>query len=174
MRLLVCFWSAILRMVKQSMSAWRAVIVVIMLCLMVVNGCDVRPFNGETVENADSADADDDPDESDETDDDEDATTDALMLHADPEEIDIAEDTSQQVQVTIENPDPDRTYTFEVTLTNASGIVTLEAEDDESISFTYTPNADFSGTDSLVVTATDDGDPPQTGDITIELTVGSP
>jgi hypothetical protein len=78
------------------------------------------------------------------------------------------------VQVTIENPDPDRTYTFEVTLTNASGIVTLEAEEEESRSFTYTPHADFSGTDSLVVTATDDGDPPQTGDITIEITVGSP
>jgi hypothetical protein len=38
-------WSAICRMAKQTMSAWRAVVVGMMLCLMVVAGCDVRPFN---------------------------------------------------------------------------------------------------------------------------------
>jgi hypothetical protein len=160
MRLLVYFWSAILRMVKQRMSTWRAVTMGIMLCLMVVNGCDVRPFTGETVEKEDSADEDDD-------------TTDSLMLNANPEEINIAEGTSQQVQVTIENPDSDRTYTFDVTLTDDSGSITQDTEDDESISVTYTLDADFSGTNSLVVMATDDGNPPHTGDMTIEMTVSS-
>lgn len=169
MRRLFFLWSAPLRIAQQSMSAWRAVIVIIMLCLMVVNGCDVRPFSTiagkETNSDEDGTDEDDEDDGTDE-----DNTTGSLMLNADPEEIDIPENSSQQVRVTIDSPDPDRTYTFDVTRTATSGTVTIDSEDDESL-ITYTPDADFVGTDSIVVTVTDDGVPPQTGDITIEITV---
>lgn len=169
MRRLFFLWPAILRMAQQGMSAWRAVIVIIMLCLMVVNGCDVRPFSTiagkETDSDEDGTDEDDDTGE--------DNTTGSLLLNADPEEIDIPENSSQQVQVMIDNPDPDRTYTFDVTLTNASGRVPIDDETDENITFTYAPDDDFSGTDSIVVTVTDDGVPAQTGDITIDVTVGS-
>jgi hypothetical protein len=47
-------------MAKQTMNAWRAVVVGMMLCLMVVAGCDMRPFNellGD--ESADENDTDD-------------------------------------------------------------------------------------------------------------------
>jgi hypothetical protein len=53
-------WSAICSMTKQTMSAWRAVVVGMMLCLMVVAGYEVRPFNellGD--ESAEENDADD-------------------------------------------------------------------------------------------------------------------
>ena len=175
MRRLFFLWSALLRIAQQGMSAWRAVIVIIMLCLMVVNGCDVRPFSTiagkETNSDEDGTDEDDEDDEDDGTD--EDNTTGSLMLNADPEEIDIAENTSERVQVTLENPDPERTYAFEVPRTTTNGTVTIDDEADESITFTYTPNDDFSGTDSIVVTVTDDGVPAQMGDITIDVTVSS-
>ena len=119
-------------------------------------GCDVRPFNelfGE--ESAEEDEADDDEADND------------LVLTATPEAIGTPENTSQTVQVTIDNRDPDRTYTFAIATMPANG----NAEIDNNGLLSFTPDTDFSGTDSLVVRVTDDGLPARSGEKTIPITV---
>ncbi len=155
----VLLWPAICSMTKQTMSAWRAVVVGMMLCLMVVAGCEVRPFNellGE--ESAEENDADDGEASN---------PTEPLELTATPEAIESPANTPQTVQVTIDNPDAGRTHTFAITTRQANG----EAEIDNNGLLSFTPDTDFSGADSLVVTVTDDGEPARSGDKTIPITV---
>ena len=58
-------WSTLIRRARQITSAWRIVVVCMLLCLVTVAGCDVRPFNelfGEDNAEEDEADGDDEPD----------------------------------------------------------------------------------------------------------------
>ena len=157
----VLLWSAICSMAKQTMRAWRAIVVGMMLCLTVVAGCDVRPFNelfGE--DSAEEDEADNDEADNDEVDND-------LVLTATPEAIETPENTPQTVQVTIDNPDPGRTHTFAIATMPANGNAVI----DNNGLLSFTPDTDFSGTDSVVVTVTDDGLPARSGEKTILITV---
>jgi hypothetical protein len=154
----VLLWSAIRRMAKQTMSAWRAAVVGMILCLMVVAGCDVRPFNelfGHDSEEDTDTDTDETPD------------AESLVLTASPESIVISENTPQTtVQVTVVDRDPSLTYTFTVT-DPENGTATI----DNNGLLTFTPDTDSNRTGSLVVTVTDNGDPVRSGNRTISITV---
>ena len=98
----VLLWSAISRVAKQHISAWRAVVAVMLLGLTVVAGCDVRPFC--EVEGSCSSDGTDDGGE--------DGT---IALTSTPEEIDANVGDVVTVQVRVVNPVADRTYSFNIT-----------------------------------------------------------
>jgi hypothetical protein len=74
---------------------------------------------------------------------------------------------AQTVDVGIEDPDTERTYTFRIDEEPVSG----DAVIDESTGLlTFTPLTPME-TDSLTVEATDDGQPPRSGTLTITVTV---
>jgi hypothetical protein len=158
-------WSGLVRIARQGMSAWRIAVVCVLLCLVTMVGCDVRPFNelfGEdnAEENAtgeaDTADEEPDP-------------TEQLDLTADPEEIVTVENTPKTVQVSVNDPDTTRTYTFGIKTPPAP--TSGNAAIDVNGRLTFTPSAGFRGDDQVVVTATDDEDPARTDEITILITV---
>jgi hypothetical protein len=133
----------------------------IILCLVVWTGCEVRPFS--TLSGEESVTDDDGtelpPD-----------GTETLLLSAVPSTIDTLESTPENVQVSIDNPEPGRIYTFEITTAPLGGEAIIDANEG---SLSYAPDAGFTGTDSLEVTATNDQVPPQSGSITIAITVNS-
>ena len=160
MRSFWLLWSAILRMAKQTISAWRAVVVGLILCLTVVAGCDVRPFSelfGHDTEEENGADDG-------ETDDGETPDSTELELNPDPDAIVTPVNMPATVQVNIDNRESGRTYTYETTTPNNG-----EAQIDTNGLLTFTPST--SGTSSLVVTVEDDGEPARSGTITIPITV---
>ncbi len=73
-------------------------------------------------------------------------------------------------QVSPNDPDVGQTVTFAVPPVTAHGMASVDA----SGLVTYTPNPNFVGSDSLVVTVTDNGTPPQAGTVTIAITVKAP
>jgi hypothetical protein len=175
MRSFLLLWSAILRMAKQTMSTWRAVVVGMMLCLMVVAGCDVRPFSElfghdseEENDTGSGGGTDDGGTDDDETDDGETPDSTELELTATPPEIEIPENTQQTtVQVTINNPTSGRMHTFSIATPPDNGTAGI----DNNGLLTFTPETGFDGSDDLVVRVTDDGSPARSGDITITITV---
>lgn len=168
MRSFWLLWSAILRMAKQTMSAWRAVVAVMMLCLMVAAGCDVRPFSelfGNDSE--EETDADGDTGTGGDTDADDDEEPDSEALEFTPVEIETSVNTPGTAQVTVVNGDAGRTYTYEFTTKPDNG----EADIDNNGLITFTPNPGFDGSDNLVVRVTDDGSPARSGSLPISITV---
>jgi glucose/arabinose dehydrogenase len=69
--------------------------------------------------------------------------------------------------VRVNDPDTGQTHTFALTTVPAHGSATVTATG----LVTYTPTADFTGTDSLVVTVTDTGMPALSGTVTISVRV---
>jgi hypothetical protein len=118
----VLLWSAISRVAKPHISAWRAVVVIILLGLTVVAGCDVRPFcdlGGSC--------------SSDETDDggtDDGGTDDCInridqentiALRSTPEEIDVRVGQPTEVIVEVVDPVEGRLYVFTIIKPPTSG-----------------------------------------------------
>ena len=68
------------------------------------------------------------------------------------------------------DPDAGQTQAFSISISPANGTATVTA----SGVATYTPAPGFSGTDSFVVTVTDNGTPPLPGTVTIPVTVQVP
>jgi hypothetical protein len=98
----VLLWSAISRVAKQHISAWRAVVAVMLLGLTVVAGCDVRPFCD--LEGSCSSDEMDDGEGGDPM----------IPLASTPEEIDAEINDVLTVQVRVVTPVSDRTYSFRI------------------------------------------------------------
>jgi hypothetical protein len=78
-----------------------------------------------------------------------------------------AQDMPDTSQVDPNDPDIDQTHTFIVITPPLNGIAAVDANG----LVTYTPNTGFTGNDSLVVIVTDDGIPPLSGIVTIDVTV---
>ena len=158
-------WSAIIGAAKKTVRAWRFVVAVMLLSLVIVAGCDVRPFsefsgddNGS--ENSDDTDGDD-------TDsDDDDVPDDTLTVT--PTTLTTSVNMTETIDLEVENPDAGRVYTFTITTPPTNG----RPEINESTGvLTYTPNTDSTESDSLVVTVRDDGTPQRSGMTTIQITV---
>jgi VCBS repeat-containing protein len=79
----------------------------------------------------------------------------------------MARGTASSSQVSANDPDAGQTHTFALTTAPAHGTATVHTTG----LVTYTPTADFSGTDSLVVTVTDTGTPALAGTVTINIRV---
>ena len=77
---------------------------------------------------------------------------------------------SDTTQVTPNDPDVGQTVTFAVTKKPINGTASVDA----SGVVTYIPALNFTGSDSLVVTVTDNGVPPLAGTVTIAVTVKAP
>jgi hypothetical protein len=101
----VVLWSAISRVAKQHISAWRAVVAVMLLGLTVVAGCDdVRPFcdvGGSC--------------SSDEMDENGGGGEGTITLVSNPEEIDAEVNDVVDVRVQVDNRVRRRTYSFTIT-----------------------------------------------------------
>jgi Bacterial Ig domain len=161
-------WSGLIRIVRQSISAWRMAVVCVLLCLVTMAGCDVRPFNELFGEDNAEENAADEADEADEEPD----TTEQLDLSATPPAIETPQNTPQTIQVSVDEPDLERTYTFAIKTPPVATSGTAIIDVDGSLSFT--PSAGFVGTDQVTVTVTDDGLPARSGEITIGITVSAP
>jgi len=98
----VLLWSAISRVAKQPISAWRVVVAVMLLGLTVVAGCDVRPFCD--LEGSCSSDETDDSEGGDPM----------IALASTPEEIDVEVGDVLTVQVRVVTPVSGRTYSFRI------------------------------------------------------------
>ncbi len=72
-------------------------------------------------------------------------------------------------QVVPNDPDAGQTHTFAITTAPATGTATVDAHG----LVTYTPAAGFVGATSLVVTVTDDGNPPRSGAVTLTMTINA-
>ena len=83
--------------------------------------------------------------------------------------ISIDPNTSGTSQVTPNDPDAGQSFTFDITTLPTHGMANV----DTMGLVTYTPTTDFTGSDSLVVTVTDNGTPPLSGTVTISILVGS-
>ena len=126
----VLLWSAISRVAKQHISAWRAVVAIMLLGLTVVAGCDVRPFC--EVEGTCSSEGTDDGGEGDPM----------IALASNPEELDVEEDDVVTVQVRVVNRVPGRTYSFRIsqqpTLSGQIDNTSIEINEREgTMSFTF-------------------------------------
>src|SRR5262245_59350980 len=73
-------------------------------------------------------------------------------------------------QVQPGDSDVGQSHTFAITTPPAHGISSVDATG----LVTYAPQATFTGTDSLSVTVTDNGQPPMTGAVTVGITVTAP
>ena len=163
----ILLWSAISRMAKQLISVWRAVVVVMLLCLVVVAGCDVRPFNDLTGNETSSS--------SDGTDDDGTDSTGDVPLSATPSEIDdVNVDSTRNVTVMVDNPVPDRTYTFAIEeppeVSGETEIVEEEVEEGIfTFEFTATAPTEFGMEDTIGIRVEDSEG--NEGDLDIPVTV---
>ena len=78
--------------------------------------------------------------------------------------------TSSTSQIRPNDPDVGQTVTFAVTTPPVHGTASVDANG----LVMYTPALNFTGSDSLVVTVTDNGTPPLVGTVTIAVTVMAP
>jgi hypothetical protein len=157
-------WVAITSVATETLRTWRFVVVVVLLSVVIVAGCDVRPFSefsGEDNGSEESSEADDGEETDGEGD------TASLGLTPTPRTIVTRVNTPGQTQIKVENPEADRTYRF-ATTQPTDGEAEINVETGLLI---YTPDTDFIGSDSVVVTVTDDGEPPRSGTIEIDITV---
>ena len=83
------------------------------------------------------------------------------------EGIAIDQGTSGQTTIIPNDPDAGDAHAFAITNGPASG----RAEIDSSGLLVYTPEASFSGTDAVVVTVTDDGEPNLSASVSVEIAV---
>ena len=81
--------------------------------------------------------------------------------------INTSLNTPGTIQIGVNDPDAGQTQTFSISIPPANGTATVTA----SGVVTYTPAPGFSGTDSFVVTVTDNGTPPLSGTALIQVTV---
>ena len=159
----VLLWSAISRVAKQPISAWRAVVAVMLLGLAVVAGCDVRPFC--ELEGTCS---------SDETDDD--GGGDSIALASTPEEIDVEVNDVLTVQVRVVTPVSGRTYSFRISEQPTLGgqIDTASIEENETegtMRFTFEATAVTGSTiDNIRIDVTDSAS--EEGSLDISVSVG--
>ena len=170
----VLLWSAIGRVAKQHISAWRAVVAVMLLGLIVVAGCDVRPFC--ELEGSCSSDG---------TDDGGDGGGDdcinrtgqenTIELASTPAEIDVLVGDEAAVQVRVVTPVSGRTYFFNITEQPTSGQIDNESREDDasagtmSFRFEATTSTEFSN-DTMEVSVTDSAS--EVGCLEITITVG--
>ena len=171
----VLLWSAIIRVAKQHISAWRAVVAVMLLGLTVVAGCDVRPF----CELGGSCSSDGTEDGGDGGEDDcitRIGQENTIVLESTPEEIDVRVGTEQQVIVTVVDPVSGRTYALAISEgPQTSGqIVAGSTETDPNvgrITFTFraTTSTEFTN-DTMEVSVTDSAD--EVGCLEIRIIVG--
>ena len=159
----VLLWSAISRVAKQPISAWRAVAAVMLLGLTVVAGCDVRPFCD--LEGSCS---------SDETDDD--GGGDSIALASTPEEIDVDVDDVLTVEVRVVTPVSGRTYSFRIseqpTLGGQIDSASIEINESEgTMSFTFEATTLTGSTiDNIGIDVTDSAS--EEGSLDISVSVG--
>jgi hypothetical protein len=158
----VLLWSAISKVAKQHISAWRAVVAVMLLGLTVVAGCDVRPFcdlDGSC--------------SSDETDDD---GGDTIALASTPEEIDAEVGDVLTVVVRVVTPVAGRTYSFRISEQPTLGgqIDTASIEENETegtYSFRFEATAVTGSTiDNIRIDVTDSAS--EEGSLDISVSVG--
>ena len=81
--------------------------------------------------------------------------------------INTSQNTPGTIQIGVNDPDAGQTQTFSISIPPANGTATVSA----SGLATYTPASGFSGADSFVVTVTDNGTPPLSGTVLIQVTV---
>ena len=81
--------------------------------------------------------------------------------------IATVEDTAGSTQITVNDPDPDQQHTFVITVAPTNGVASVNANG----RVTYTPDTGFIGSDRLEIDVTDNGDPPLSGTVAIDITV---
>jgi hypothetical protein len=159
----VLLWSAISRVAKQHISAWRAVVAVMLLGLTVVAGCDVRPFCD--LEGSCSSDETDDG-----------GGGDPITLASTPEEIDVDVGDVVTVQVRVVTPVSGRTYSFRIseqpTLGGQIDNASIEINESEGImSFTFEATTLTGSTiDNIGIDVTDSAS--EEGSLDISVSVG--
>jgi hypothetical protein len=159
----VLLWSAISRVAKQHISAWRAVVAVMLLGLTVVAGCDVRPFCD--LEGSCSSDETDDG-----------GGGDPIALASTPEEIDVDVDDVLTVEVRVVTPVSGRTYSFRIseqpTLGGQIDSASIEINESEgTMSFTFEATTLTGSTiDNIGIDVTDSAS--EEGFLDISVSVG--
>ena len=159
----VLLWSAISRVAKQHISAWRAVVAVMLLGLTVVAGCDVRPFCD--LEGSCSRDETDDG-----------GGGDTIALASTPEEIDAEVNDVLTVVVRVVTPVAGRTYSFtiseEPTLGGQIDNTSIETNESEgTMRFTFRATAVTGSTiDNIRIDVTDSAS--EEGSLDIPVSVG--
>ena len=169
----VLLWSAISRVAKQHISAWRAVVAVMLLGLTVVAGCDVRPFC--ELEGSCSSDGTDDGGDGGGDDCNnrlgEDST---IELASTPPEIDVLVGASVNVSVRVVNREQGRTYALGIQKRPTSGqiddasIVTNMNEGTMTFPFRATTSTEFT-TDDIEISVEDSASEVGCLDITVRV-----
>ena len=169
----VLLWSAISRVAKQHISAWRAVVAVMLLGLTVVAGCDVRPFCD--LGGSCSSDGTDDGGDGGEDDCinriDQENT---IELASTPEEIDVRVGNTVDVIVRVVTPVTGRTYSFTFIKQPTSGRINDTNEGDPNAGtkqFTFTATTSTEATtDDMEIGVTDSTS--EEGCLSITIRVG--
>jgi hypothetical protein len=166
----VLLWSALSRVVKQHIRAWRAVVAVMLLGLTVVAGCDVRPFCD--LGGSCSSDGTDDGGEDDCIN--RIGQENTIALASTPEEIDVRVGNVATVEVRVVTPVAGRTYSFNIIEPPTSGQIDNESIDTDpnagtmTFRFEATTSTDFT-TDNMEVSVTDSASEEGCLDITIRV-----
>jgi hypothetical protein len=166
----VLLWSAIIRAAKQHISAWRAVVAVMLLGLTVVTGCDVRPFC--ELGGSCSSDGADDGGEDDCINRVGEENT--IELRSTPEEINVRVGQTRDVTVEVVDPVPGRTYTLGINQPpTTSGRIDDDIDTDPDVgrmTFTFraTTSTEFT-TDTMEVGVEDSEDEVGCLEITISV-----
>lgn len=158
----VLLWSAISRVAKQHISAWRAVVAVMLLGLTVVAGCEVRPFC--EVEGSCSSDETDDG-----------GGGNPIALASTPEEIDVDVGDVVSVEVRVVTPVAGRTYSFRISeqptrsgQVDEASIETNSSEGIMSFRFEATTPTDFT-MDNIGIDVTDSASEEGSLDISVSV-----
>ncbi len=144
-----------------------SMLLVLVLALVLAVGCDVRPFS-DLENDDDSGTAANDDDSVTAADDDEGSDTNQAPEPT-AQDVETFINTAETIRVAPNDPDTDDTHIFTISLPPENG--TAEVVDQEAGLVTYTPEPDFAGPDDFEVRVTDDGDPPRSGVVLIDVTV---
>jgi hypothetical protein len=169
----VLLWSALSRVATQHISAWRAVVAVLLLGLTVVAGCDVRPFcdlggscSSDSTEDGGDGGEDDCINRI--------GQENTIELASTPEEIDVRVGNVVNVEVRVVTPVAGRTYSLSIIEQPTSGRIpsdSIETNPDEgTMTFTFeaTTSTEFT-TDNMEVGVTDSASEEGCLDITIRV-----